>query len=142
MKKASLGALLALLTQLFYVSTFAQNAEDRWAIGGGPTMVTYKAHPGSLSLSVPTFSPAFQVEASRYLAGAFDFRTRISYSPKVAFPSNDAGVLANSMMADLSYNMVFKINNGLTRLEHNTIRGGLYKATNLRLKERPFLKYM
>ncbi|MEL6673959.1 MAG: OmpA family protein [Bacteroidota bacterium] len=113
MQKASLVALLALFAQLYFNHLSAQDAENRWAIGAGPSLISYRAHPGDQIQYNPTYNPGFQFVASRYLAGGFDFRTRIGFSPRIGFPTADGGALMNSYVADLSYNLVFKFNNGV-----------------------------
>jgi OmpA-OmpF porin, OOP family len=73
--------------------------------------MTYQAHPGQPALGYTNYDPAGQLTVGRYLSGAFDFRTHLTFSPKVRFPATES-TTREAWLLDMSYNLVFKFYNG------------------------------
>lgn len=90
----------------------AQNGSFPWAVGLGPRVLTYQAHPGQPALGYTNYDPAGQLTVGRYLSGAFDFRTHLTFSPKVRFPATES-TTREAWLLDMSYNLVFKFYNGV-----------------------------
>ncbi|MEZ4774953.1 MAG: OmpA family protein [Bacteroidia bacterium] len=104
-----------------YVSlaSYSQTFEYPWAINAGTGMVKYQSPPGTLKLPGGTFSPALNLGVSRYLAGGFDFRTQVLLSHQVNYPTSETVI--HSQLIDMSYQLVFKINNGAFMRESSRV---------------------
>jgi len=106
----------------------AQNGSFPWAVGLGPRVLSYQAHPGQPSLDYTNYDPAGQLTVGRYLSGAFDFRTHLTFSPKVRFPATES-TTREAWLLDMSYNLVFKFYNGA--LLRESARVGPYLMVGL-----------
>jgi outer membrane protein OmpA-like peptidoglycan-associated protein len=126
--KQPLIFLLALSLTLLTGGLQAQNGSARWALGLGPRLLTYQAHPGQPKLGYSTYDPAGQLTVGRYLSSAFDFRSHLTFSPKVSFPATEQST-RNAWLLDMSYNLVFKFYNGA--LLRESARVGPYLMVGL-----------
>lgn len=116
MLNANLRGLLTLFLFLPTLASFSQTYEFPWAVSAGASMVKYQTHPSEIDLPGSIFSPSVNIAATKYLAGAFDFRTKLMLSNRVTYPTAEAAL--NSPMIDLSYNLLFKVNNGVFMREN------------------------
>ncbi|MDX2246354.1 MAG: OmpA family protein [Bacteroidia bacterium] len=103
----------------FSLASYSQTSEYPWALNSGMGMVRYQSHPGLPKLPGSTYAPALNLGVSRYLAGGFDFRTQLLLSHRVNFPT--AETVLNSQLIDMTYQMVFKFNNGVLLRENSFI---------------------
>ena len=85
-----------------------QHAAHPLAIGVGSSMLRYTNVEGT---PLP-YAPALELSFSRYLAGAFDFRTQLTLSDRVLYPNAEASATEQTLV-DLNYTLAFKLNNGL-----------------------------
>lgn len=132
---------LCLFVFVAWGSLLAQNGSARWSLGLGPRALSYQAHPGQPGLGYAAFDPAGydlagQFTLSRYLSGWFDFRTHLTFSPRVRFPVNPER-RRETWMLDMSYSLVLKTNNGALLRESFPVApylrfgvGGSYVADN------------
>ncbi len=131
-----IASLLGMLLLASLSGLLAQTADRPWALSAGGGVVSYQEHPGTNSLQNGFFDPAYQVGVNKYLAGAFDFRVNFMYSPKVNFPTSESNFGLSSLY-DMSYNLIFKLNNGVLFKENGFIGpylrlgvGGSYTQNN------------
>ncbi|MDX1909606.1 MAG: OmpA family protein [Bacteroidia bacterium] len=109
----ALRRLLAVLPLfLSCLLTLGQYRSYPWAIGVGPGIVRYLAHPGEVHATPPPYAPVAEAWLSKYLSPAFLFRVRLAGAPQVSFPFND-GYADQGMMLDMSYSLLFKLDNGV-----------------------------
>jgi hypothetical protein len=112
MRIANLLILLLFSIGLIPLNGVAQTASNRWALSLGTGVATYQSFPNAGPSIAPMFDPIYAFSALRYLRGGFDFRTQIAASPKVRYPVSDAGRMTSNWM-DMSYQLLFKLNNGV-----------------------------
>ncbi|MEO0472067.1 MAG: OmpA family protein [Bacteroidota bacterium] len=111
MKLSGRIATALVLTCFFPWILLSQTAQNRWATEFGGGMARYVSFPGQAALNTQQFQPVYSFAATRYLAGAFDFRTKLSFGSNINFPTSiDESQQTNLM--DMSYQMMFKFNNG------------------------------
>ena len=115
------STLLILITLISTSNSFAQSPEYKWGLSLGGGVVSYREAPNSPELSYRLFDPVLNISASKYLAGAFDFRTSFTYAPAVRFPISTSEN-RESQLLDLNYNLIFKVNNGVF-LKHSSFIG-------------------
>ena len=90
----------------------AQTAQFPWAVSAGGGVARYLSHPGMPNTGSTAFFPGTEVAVTKYLNGAFDLRTALAFGPRVQYPGwGDA--LVSGHYLDMSYQLRFKVNNGL-----------------------------
>lgn len=97
-----------------------QSFEKPWAIGLGGGAIKYLAHPGDNPLRAQTYHPIVSVMAGRYLSSGFDFRTQGTIGPMTQYPLGIEQT-EKSYLFDMSYQLVFKLNNGVILKENGAI---------------------
>jgi outer membrane protein OmpA-like peptidoglycan-associated protein len=96
---------------LLFGSVQSQQYERRWALGGGVNMLDYAAPQGSKLFQPNNWDMAYYVSLQRYLTAAFRLSADLSYAYGVRFPSYQ-GTDIRPALADMSYRLSFKFNNG------------------------------
>lgn len=91
--------------------SFSQQFERRWALGGGVNMVDYAAPQGAKLFQPDNWDLAYYVSLQRYLTAAFRLSADVSYAYGVRFPTYQ-GTGTRPALADMSYRLSFKFNNG------------------------------
>ncbi len=89
----------------------AQTASHKWAGSLGFTYLSYRAPANTAPLQYTHYDPGVSLSVDRYLSGAFAFSTRLLVAPQVRFPVSVEGTRP-SYLIDMSYLMMFKLNNG------------------------------
>lgn len=89
----------------------AQTADHTWAGSLGFTYLSYRAPASTSPLQYTLYDPGVSLSVDRYLSGAFAFSTRLLLAPQVRFPVSPEAT-RSSYLIDMSYLMMFKLNNG------------------------------
>ena len=108
-EKTCFVALLGCL--LLFGSVQAQQYERRWALGAGVNMLDYAAPQGAKLFQPNNWDMAYYFSLQRYLTAAFRLSADMSYAYGVRFPSFQ-GTDTRPALADMSYRLSFKFNNG------------------------------
>lgn len=89
----------------------AQNYQNKWAGGLGVSAIQYRNKPNQEALAYSNTDFGLNLNFSRYLSSVFDFNTSLLVAPNVRFPSSDSSFF-NETLIDMSYQLMFKLNNG------------------------------
>lgn len=104
--------ILACLLGLWLIAgnMYAQQYERRWAIGAGVNMMDYAAPQGAKLFQPNNWDLGYYMSLQRYLSAAFRLSADFTYAYGVRFPASAAGT--RPALADMSYRLAFKFNNG------------------------------
>lgn len=118
MRIANLLFLLLLSLGFLPLSISAQTSQNPWALSLGGGVARYIAAPNAVQPLSSVYDPVFTLGGTRYLRGGFDFRTQIAGS-KVRYPLGEDRMETSWM--DMSYQLLYKFNNGLFLKEESFI---------------------
>ncbi|MFK7972475.1 MAG: OmpA family protein [Bacteroidia bacterium] len=96
---------------LWVSSISAQQYERRWALGAGVNFMDYAAPQGAKMFETNNWDMGYYMSLQRYLSAAFRLSADITYAYGVRFPSYQ-GTNTRPALADMSYRLAFKFNNG------------------------------
>ncbi len=103
--------ILVFVVPSLWTDLLAQNGSYPWSLGLGGRMIRYQVPQGKPPLAYAGLDPAAHLTVSKYLNGAFDFRTHLTVGPGVHLPGDEA--LGRGLLLDMSYQLVFKLHNGV-----------------------------